>query len=184
MIETIVTASVSAIVAFGLLTRFALKEKIKNWIDEESAKRIEELRSNLVRTGADYEIYAQKRHAAIALLYAEMLEAEYLVGGTIKRPYSFGEKKRPEETAGIAVNKALDAYFVNALYLTEELSEGACRICDLIGELANAICDPSDTPARDRSVKRQELRQALESFLVNARRELSQSRPWIQYVST
>jgi hypothetical protein len=179
MIETIVTASVSAIGTVALLTRFALEEKIKNWINEESAKKIEELRSNLVRIGTDYAIYVQKRHAAIALLYAELLEAEYLVGGNMKKPYSHGEKKKPEETAGIAVNKALEAYFVNALYLTEELSEGAWRICDLIGELADAICDPSDTPAQDRGAIRRELRQALDSFLVDARRELSQSRPWI-----
>lgn len=105
LITTIVTASGSAVAVVMLIAKSALEEKIKDWVTQASLKRTEELRSNLGKTGTDYAIYAQKRHSAIALLYAELLEAQYLVGGTIKKPYSSGEKRSLQETAGLPLTR-------------------------------------------------------------------------------
>lgn len=168
-----------------LFVEFSLKEKVKNWINEGSAKRLEELRSDLAKGGSDYAIYAQKRHSAIAMLYSEFLEAEHLVGGSIMKPFmGRGLRGVPAEAAGQAMNKAREAYFANALYLTDRLEEKAYEICSLISEIAEETMYPSETPAQTKNGKLRDLRQDLHSFLIEAREELSQGRPTRRFPSS
>jgi hypothetical protein len=132
----------------------------------------------LSKSGTDYAIYAQRRHAAIALVYSELLEAEFLVGGSIKKPYfGRGEKRELTETVGQAVNMARNSYFANALYLTAGLQEQAYEIGNLIDEIAQETLFPGETSQQIKGAKRRELRQSLHSFLMNAREELSQGSP-------
>jgi hypothetical protein len=183
-----------------VLARFWLKERIRVGVEEESAKRvkafqheadrgleeykaslvgiIEALRSDLSKSGTDYAIYVQKKHVAIAAIYSELIEAEYLVGGSIKKPY-WGRSDRSESAklAGEAVNRAREAYFANALYLTAGLDEKAWDICNLIDEIAQERLFPDDNSASTRNGKLRELRQSLHSFMSSAREELAQGRP-------
>lgn len=178
LLQQITINAATTISVMLLLVEFSFKEKVKDWINEGSVKRLEELRSDLAKGGSDYAIYAQKRHSAIALLYSELLEAEYLVGGNIMKPF-MGRSTRgePADAAGQAMNKAREAYFANALYLTDRLDEKACEICSLIFEIAEETIFPGESHAQSKNGKLRNLRQDLDLFLVEAREELSQGRP-------
>jgi hypothetical protein len=149
LLQQIAVSVATTVSAVLLIAKFFLKEKLKDWINEASAKRLEELRSDLAKSGSDYAIYAQKRHSAVALLYSQLLEAEYLVGGNITKPY-MGRAGRgePVEAAAQAMNKARDGYFANALYLTDRLDEKAYEICCLISEIAEETIFSGETPAQ------------------------------------
>ncbi len=87
------------------------------------------------------------------------------------------QRGEPAEAAGQAMNKAREAYFANALYLTDRLDEKAYEICSLICEIADDTIFPGEPSAQTKNGKLRDLRQDLDLFLVEAREELSQGRP-------
>ncbi|WP_216912844.1 MULTISPECIES: hypothetical protein [unclassified Synechococcus] len=187
--------------ALYVLARFWLKEKIRTEVQEASTRRVrgfqleldkgleeykaelasvaEALRSKFSKSGTDYAIYAEKRHQAIALLFSELLEAELLAGGYAKMVYVEREDLKESMDVRVlrAVNKSREAYFRNALYLTDDLDRQAQEICSLLFDIMLEITDPGETPAQTSGQKRRLLRESLNSFLVSARTELSQGRP-------
>jgi hypothetical protein len=150
----------------------------------ELAVAAEHIRSSLARSTSDFSIYAQRRHDAIAGLFADVLRAEMLANdrSNLRDPEN-AQDAREDMSARVirARNDAYEAYYRHALYLPEELDELAVAARDSFHDLLVEYVAPNDSPNVSRGSARKNIRTQLLHFQTKARSELSQSRPTMNF---
>ena len=140
--------------------------------------KTESLKSALHRAAADYSIYAEKRHAAIADLYASFLRAqEKALNRTTddgRTPLDTEQQRRKwAERALDGRNDAHEAYYRNVLYLPWTVEAQAKEVIGAFDDVFVEHLPP--TTAQDTLKAIRHLHQVMANLLSESRRELSQS---------
>jgi hypothetical protein len=144
-------------------------------------RQTETLKGVLQRSATDYGIYAQKRHTAVAELFAAFLRAEAKANdrtgpeGGAPHANDVAQSNLIIERVIAARNEAQDAFFAHALYLPSSLSTAATAVRDAFHDVFVEYVSPTDRPNVDRGKALKHLHEMLQLLLTASRRELSQS---------
>jgi len=135
----------------------------------------EVLRASLSKSTTDFAIYAQRKHDAVAGLFAGILEnvdVFYVMIQGIGPPES--DVATLAKRAPTARNGAGHAYFRHALYLTEELDNAAREVLETVDSFAADFLLGEPITEKSRS-KLETLQQQMERLQLLSRAELSRA---------